>query len=144
MVLEIKSSTVHPRRSAPVVMTSREQPAAKLCCLNFFFTDFSSRSLVLLEGRISAVAPDETGQFVGGKEHLFHLMHRLDVHRQPVAVAAHRVDEVLVRAALSQQLRRLDAVLVGVLLKVDVVEQAHVAPEIHVLAVAQLLGVPSA
>ena len=70
-------------------------------------------------------------------------MHRLDVHRDAIAVAAHRVDEVVVRAALFQQLRCLDAVLVGVLLKVDVVEQTHVAPEIHVLAVAQLLGVPT-
>ena len=33
--------------------------------------------------------------------------------------------------------------LVRVLFKVDVVEQPHIAPEIHVLAVAQFLGVPA-
>ena len=57
MVSVIRSSRLQPSISAPCSITSREQPAAKLFVLNFFFTDFSSRSCTLLEGRISAAAP---------------------------------------------------------------------------------------
>ena len=46
-----------PSSSAPLAITSREQPAANFLSLNFFFTDFTSKSDTLLEGRISAAAP---------------------------------------------------------------------------------------
>jgi hypothetical protein len=38
-------------------MTSREQPAANFLSLYFFFTDLSSMSFTLFEGRIRAAAP---------------------------------------------------------------------------------------
>ena len=57
MVFSISSFKGQPRISAPCLITSRLQPAAKCLSLNFFFRDFSSMSCTLLEGRIRATAP---------------------------------------------------------------------------------------
>ena len=51
------SSSVQPRRSAPVRMTSREHPAANFLSLNFFFSDDNSISVQDFDGRIFAAAP---------------------------------------------------------------------------------------
>ena len=55
-VLSISSSRGQPSRSAPSLMTSREQPAANFLSLNFFFRELTSISWQLLLGRISAAA----------------------------------------------------------------------------------------
>ena len=57
MVFSIRSSTVQPRRSAPVLITSREQPAANFLSFYFFFRLLTSMSMTLLLGRIRAAAP---------------------------------------------------------------------------------------
>ena len=57
MVISSSLSSSQPRRSAPVLITSREQPAANFLSLNFFFRLESSISLQLLLGRILAAAP---------------------------------------------------------------------------------------
>ena len=56
MVREMRSSSVQPSISAPWRMTSREQPAANFLSFNFFFTEGSSRSSRLREGRMMAAA----------------------------------------------------------------------------------------
>ena len=56
IVSPISRSRSQPSSSAPREITSREHPAAKFGVLNFFLTDLSSRSITLLEGRISATA----------------------------------------------------------------------------------------
>ena len=43
-VFSINSSSVQPSRSAPVRITSREQPAANFLSLNFFFRELTSMS----------------------------------------------------------------------------------------------------
>ena len=53
------------------------------------------------------------------------------------------MDNGLVHSGLTHQLLRLDAVLLGPLLKVQVVEQAHHGPELPLVSIAQLLGVPA-
>ena len=66
-------------------------------------------------------------------------MLRLDVHRDAVAMAGRGVDQPLVEIALAHDLLRLDAVLVGITLKVQVMQQADNAPEIHLVPIAELL-----
>ncbi len=51
-VIQIPAQHLRPWR-----MTSREQPAANFLSLNFFFTDLTSRSDTLLDGRMMAAAP---------------------------------------------------------------------------------------
>ena len=57
MVFSISSSRDQPSRSAPVLMTSREQPAANFLSLYFFFRELTSISYTDLLGRIRAAAP---------------------------------------------------------------------------------------
>ena len=60
MAARVRSNRVsrsHPSSSAPLAMTSREQPAANFLFLNFFFRLLSSRSYTLLEGSMMAAAP---------------------------------------------------------------------------------------
>lgn len=57
IVFSISSSSSQPSISAPLFITSREQPAAKLKVLNFFLTDLTYKSCTLLEGLIKATAP---------------------------------------------------------------------------------------
>ena len=66
-------------------------------------------------------------------------MLRPDVHRDAVAVASSGVDQPLVEIPLAHDLLRLDAVLIGITLKVQIMQQADNAPEIHLVAVAELL-----
>ena len=47
MVFSISSSTVQPRRSAPVLITSREQPAANYLSLYFFVRRLTCTSMTL-------------------------------------------------------------------------------------------------
>ena len=70
-------------------------------------------------------------------------MLRLHVAAQPVAVGTDGVDEVVAAAGLLHQLRRLDAVLLGPHLKVNVVQQTGGGPEVGLVAVAQLVCVPT-
>ena len=67
----------------------------------------------------------------------------LHIAAQAVAVGTDGVDELLGAPRLLQQLRCLPAVLLRPHLKVDVVQQTHRGPEIRVLAIAQLIGVPA-
>ena len=57
MVRANSSSSSQPSISAPERMTSRLTPAAKRLSLNFFFSDFTSKSMTLFEGRITTAAP---------------------------------------------------------------------------------------
>ena len=56
---------------------------------------------------------------------------------------AHGMDEFLRRADFAQQFHALYAVLLGPALKVDIVHQARQAPELSVLAKAQILRIPA-
>ena len=58
-------------------------------------------------------------------------------------MADHGMNQPFVRAAFFQQLAALDAMRLRPLLKVDIVQQADDAPEICLIAVAQLLGKPA-
>ena len=53
------------------------------------------------------------------------------------------VDDGLIDAPFPHDLLGFDAVLVGILFKVQVVEQAHDGPEVLLLPIAQLLGEPA-
>ena len=53
------------------------------------------------------------------------------------------MDDGLIHPSCPHDLLGFDAVLVGVLLKVQVVEQAHDGPEFLLLPVTQLLGKPA-
>ena len=64
----------------------------------------------------------------------------LDVADLPIAVAGSGVDELLLQPRLPHQLLAPDAVLIGVLLKIKIVQQPHNAPEFLLLAVAELPG----
>ena len=86
---------------------------------------------------------DEAGQLVGGKEHLFHLMHGLHVGAQAIAMRTDGVNHVLAHAGGAQQLRGFPAVLLGPVFKVDIVQKTHGGPVIGVGAVAQLVGIPA-
>lgn len=57
MVWEMSLSSSQPSIAAPRSMTSLEQPAANFLSLYFFFTDLTSMSLTLFDGRMSATAP---------------------------------------------------------------------------------------
>ena len=49
------------------------------------------------------------------------------------------MDQPLVEIPLAHDLLRLDAVLIGIALKIQIMQQADNAPEIHLVAVAELL-----
>ena len=66
-------------------------------------------------------------------------MLRTDVHGDAIAMAGRGVDDGFVQTGLAHQLLLLDAVLIGELLKVKVVQQADDAPELSLVAIAQLL-----
>ena len=65
--------------SAPLVITSRSQPAANRLSLNFFFRDLSSMSLQLLDRTHESCRSDEPRQFVAGEQDLFHLVLRFHI-----------------------------------------------------------------
>ena len=50
-------------------------------------------------------------------------------------MADHRVDDLLVHIQLMEHLLGLDAVLLRVQLKIDIVQHPHGTPEVHVLRV---------
>ena len=54
-------------------------------------------------------------------------------------MAGRGVDQPLVEVALAHDLLRLDAVLIGIALKVQIMQQADNAPEIHFVPVTELL-----
>ena len=49
------------------------------------------------------------------------------------------MDEALIQTALAHDLLRADAVLIGVLLKVQIMQQTDNAPKVHLVAIAELL-----
>jgi hypothetical protein len=53
------------------------------------------------------------------------------------------MDNILANAALPQQFRGLDTMLVGEFLTINIVEQPHDTPEIFLRPVAQVTGVPA-
>ena len=65
------------------------------------------------------------------------------VEVQAVAVARGGADQALVKTVLAHDLLRLDAVLVGVKFKVEIVQKPDDLPEIRFLAVAELFCVPT-
>ena len=62
---------------------------------------------------------------------------------QAVAMARGGADEALVKTVFPHDLLRLDAVLIGIHLKVEVVEKTDDLPEIRFIAVAELFRVPA-
>ena len=62
---------------------------------------------------------------------------------ETVCVADNAVDDLLVHLMLSQHFLCLDAVFLGVQLKIDIVEDAYHFPELSFVAVAQFLGIPA-
>ena len=70
-------------------------------------------------------------------------MLRLHVHVQPIRVAADGVDHILPHAPFPQQFRRLDAMLLGKLLEIDIVQQPHEPPELLLIGKAQFPGIPA-
>ena len=67
----------------------------------------------------------------------------LHIAADAIAMAAHGADQIIAAARLPQKLRRFLTVLLRPLLKVDVVQQAHRGPEVRLLAIAQLPGIPA-
>ena len=63
-----------PSRTAqrPCLITSREHPAAKRLSLNFFLSDFTSKSITDFEGRMSTGRTNQARQLVNGKQDLLH------------------------------------------------------------------------
>lgn len=59
------------------------------------------------------------------------------------AMAADGMNHFFAHAAFVQQFGSLDAMLLRVLLKVDVVQQPDYSPEIHFVGKAQLTGIPA-
>ena len=104
-----------------------------------------SKSVMDMEDALAGAHPggcaDQAGQLVGGKENLLHFVSRLHVTAQAVAVGANGVNHLRTGIDLSQQLRRLDAVLLGVAFKVHVVEKTAQTPEVRVFAL--LLRIPA-
>ena len=70
-------------------------------------------------------------------------MLRLEVYPQTPAVAGRGPDDGLLHTGLAHQLLGFLAVLLGPLLEVQVVEQAHNGPELRLVPVAQFTGVPA-
>ena len=62
---------------------------------------------------------------------------------QAIAVAGGGADQALVETVFTHDLLRLDAVLVGIHLKIKVVEKADDLPEVRLVAVAKLFRVPA-
>ena len=58
-------------------------------------------------------------------------------------VAGSGPDDGLIHASLAHQFLRLDTVLLRPHLKIQIVEQPHLGPELLLLPVAQLLGKPA-
>ena len=116
---------------------------SELLVLELFLNALELHVLHTLAGTHEGGCPDEPRELVGGKEHLFHFVGGLHIAADAVAMAAHSVDEFLAAAGLLQKLRGLDTVLLRPLLKVDVVEQTHGGPEVRILPVAQLVGIPA-
>ena len=67
-------------------------------------------------------------------------MLRGHIHRDGVAMADHGVDQPFLNAPLTQNLLLLDAVLLRILLKIQIMQQPHQAPELFLIAIAQLPG----
>ena len=67
-------------------------------------------------------------------------MLRLHVDGQQIAVTHDRVDQALVDALFPQDLRLLRAVLVGILLKIQIVQDADGLPEVRLVGIAELDG----
>ena len=67
-------------------------------------------------------------------------MLRAYVHRDAVTVAADSVNQVIVRALFPQNFLAADTVLIGILLKIQVVKQSNLSPEIRFIPISQFLG----
>jgi hypothetical protein len=65
---------------------------------------------------------------------------RLHVNGEQIAVADDRMDKALVHAAFAQDLRLLRAVLVGILLKIQIVQDTDGLPEVRLIGIAKLGG----
>ena len=118
-------------------------PGGELLVLVLLFQALDLHVLAAPAGTHQSRGPDEAGQLVGGEQDLLHQMGGLHIAADAIAMAAHGVDQVVTAARFPQKLRRLLAVLFRPLLKVDVVQQAHRGPEVRLLAIAQLLGIPA-
>ena len=70
-------------------------------------------------------------------------MLRLDVTADAIAMAGSGVDDWLRHAALAHNLLRTDAVLLGKLFKIQIVQESYYFPKIGVGFIAQLLGIPA-
>lgn len=101
-------------------------------------------SFVLLLGRIRAAAQIRPVSSVAREKNLLHLALRRGVDADAVAVGNNRVNHILRHAAVLQQLHAFDAVLLGVQLKIDIVQQTHDAPVVCLRAVTQIVCEPSA
>ena len=122
-------------------MTSREQPAANFGVLYFFITDLTSRSWTLFDGRISATAPIEPGQLIGGVKHLLHLVLRCKSRQRP-NVADNPVDQPGVVIQPAEDFLHFDAVRLRPALEIEVVQQPDQPPEILLIPVSQFIGKP--
>ena len=67
----------------------------------------------------------------------------LDVYANAVAVAGGSANQALVQTVLAHQFLALNAVLVGILLEIQIVQQTHHAPELLFFAITQFLGKPA-
>ena len=87
--------------------------------------------------------PNKTGQLITGKQHLFHLVLRCHISADLVPVAANDMDHRLSHTGRTQQLRRLQAMLFGVHLKINVMQKTAHCPKIGVNTVAQIISKPA-
>ena len=70
-------------------------------------------------------------------------MLRLHIRDKTISMAAHGMDELILRPCFPQKLRRLDAVLLRIHLKVNIVQQAGDSPKILLLPISLVLGKPT-
>ena len=65
------------------------------------------------------------------------------IHRDAPAVAGSRVDQALVYALFPHDLLRFDAVLLRILFKIQIVQQAGIRPEVGFFLITKLPGHPA-
>ena len=65
------------------------------------------------------------------------------VEMDPVAMAGGRADQALVKTAGAHDLLTFDAVLVGIQLKIKIVQESDDFPKIGFVAIAELVGIPA-
>ena len=107
--------------------------------LEFFLYGFQLHILYALGGTHQRRRTNQPCQLIHSEKHLFHFMLRRNIAADAIAMACHRMNHSFVNISFPHQLLHLGAVLLRPLFKIQIVQQTDIAPEIHLVAIAQLL-----